>query len=246
MLLTLKLDAFEGPLDLLLHLLDKNKLNIYDIPIAVITDQYLAYIKMLGSEKMDVMSEFIDMAATLIQIKSKMLLPKIVESEDEPDDPRQELVDKLLEYKKFKLIGSQLKGLQASAGKIVFKGASIPEEVLNFIPEADPEALLADIDFNRLYRVFRTVMRRQVDKVDKVRSGFGEIKREHFTIQDKVNELLTLRKIASRFMFTELLKEQRTKIEMIVIFLAILELMKSGMVQIIQETIYDDIAIEFI
>ena len=97
-----KLEAFEGPLDLLLHLIDKNKVNIYDIPIVEITEQYLAYIKQMEEQQLEIMSEFLVMAAILLNIKSKMLLPKEETVEDEVDDPRQELVERLLEYKIYK------------------------------------------------------------------------------------------------------------------------------------------------
>src|SRR5262245_34285412 len=102
MSIPVKLEAFEGPLDLLLHLIDKNKVNIYDIPISLITEQYLEYIKLMDSKNLEIMSEFLVMAATLINIKSKMLLPVEVNEEEEVIDPRQELVDRLLEYKMYK------------------------------------------------------------------------------------------------------------------------------------------------
>ena len=111
MSIPVKLEAFEGPLDLLLHLIDKNKINIYDIPIVEITDQYLDYIKHMENKDLEVMSEFLVMAATLINIKSRMLLPiqKKNDEEDEVVDPRQELVDRLLEYKMFKYVAEILK-----------------------------------------------------------------------------------------------------------------------------------------
>ena len=97
-----KLESFEGPLDLLLHLIEKNKVNIYDIPIAMITEQYLEYVKHMEEESLDVVSEFLVMAATLLDIKAKMLLPKEVNEEGEEEDPRSELVARLLEYKTYK------------------------------------------------------------------------------------------------------------------------------------------------
>ena len=102
MSIPVKLEVFEGPLDLLLHLIDKNKIDIYDIPIVLITEQYLDYIKQMETEDMNVMSEFLVMAATLLDIKSKMLLPKEEDENEEEEDPRAELVQKLLEYKMYK------------------------------------------------------------------------------------------------------------------------------------------------
>ena len=112
MALSVKLEVFEGPLDLLLHLIEKNKIDIYDIPIVVITEQYLDYIKNMETEDMNIMSEFLVMAATLIDIKCKMLPPKEVNEEGEEEDPRAELVEKLLEYKMYKYMSYELKDRQ--------------------------------------------------------------------------------------------------------------------------------------
>ncbi|HAB60992.1 MAG TPA: segregation/condensation protein A, partial [Lachnospiraceae bacterium] len=114
-----KLEAFEGPLDLLLHLIDKNKVNIYDIPIVEITKQYMEYIQAMEKKDLDVMSEFLVMAATLVNIKAKMLLPKEKNEEDEEIDPRQELVERLLEYKMYRYISTELKDKQVDAEKVI-------------------------------------------------------------------------------------------------------------------------------
>ena len=127
-----KLEAFEGPLDLLLHLIDKNKVNIYDIPIAQITEQYLEYIKEMKRQDLDVMSEFLVMAATLLDIKSKMLLPKEVDEEGEEIDPRAELVEKLLEYKMYKYISFDLKDRHMDAGHSLYKKPTVPDEILAY------------------------------------------------------------------------------------------------------------------
>ena len=108
MSLNVKLQVFEGPLDLLLHLIEKNKVDIYDIPIVLITDQYLDYIKQMQKEDLDVMSEFLVMAATLLDIKCRMLLPKEINEEGEEEDPRAELVEKLIEYKLYKYMSYEL------------------------------------------------------------------------------------------------------------------------------------------
>ena len=110
--LQVKLEVFEGPLDLLLHLIEKNKVDIYDIPIVTITQQYLDYMKQMNTTDMDLMSEFLVMAATLVRIKSKMLLPVEETEEEEPEDPRQELVERLLEYKMYKYASFELKDRQ--------------------------------------------------------------------------------------------------------------------------------------
>ena len=113
--ISVKLQVFEGPLDLLLHLIDKNKVNIYDIPIAMITEQYMEYVEQLKKEDLNVVSEFLVMAATLLDIKSRMLLPKEVDEEGNEEDPRAELVEKLLEYKLFKAMAQELKDKHSDA-----------------------------------------------------------------------------------------------------------------------------------
>ena len=117
-----KIQVFEGPLDLLLHLIEKNKLNIYDIPIVDITDQYVAYVEQMEEENLDVVSEFLIMAATLIEIKSRMLLPK--EEKEEEEDPREELVRRLLEYKVYKYAAGELDKMRLSA-KYALNSASM-------------------------------------------------------------------------------------------------------------------------
>ncbi len=126
MAIPVKLQVFEGPLDLLLHLIDINKIDIYDIPIALITDQYLEYIHQMQSQDMEVMSEFLVMAATLLKIKSKMLLPpeEKEEAEEDEGDPRQELVERLLEYKMYKY-AARIKDRQMDASRVMFKGKTI-------------------------------------------------------------------------------------------------------------------------
>ncbi|MDE7006609.1 MAG: segregation/condensation protein A, partial [Lachnospiraceae bacterium] len=126
MALSVKLQAFEGPLDLLLHLIEKNKVDIYDIPIVEITEQYLDYIKAMETEDMNVMSEFLVMAATLLDIKCKMLLPKEVNEEGEEEDPRAELVQKLLEYKMYKYMSYELKDRQVDAARTLFREKNLP------------------------------------------------------------------------------------------------------------------------
>ena len=125
-----KLEVFEGPLDLLLHLIDKNKIDIYDIPIVEITNQYMEYIRNMQKEDLNVMSEFLVMAATLLDIKCKMLLPKEVNEEGEEEDPRAELVEQLLQYKMYKYMAYELKDRQLDAEQILYKVPTIPEEVV--------------------------------------------------------------------------------------------------------------------
>ncbi|MBR1451788.1 MAG: segregation/condensation protein A, partial [Lachnospiraceae bacterium] len=125
MAINVKLEKFEGPLDLLLHLIEKNKVDIYDIPIALITDQYLEYLKQMEIEDLNVMSEFLVMAATLLDIKARMLLPAEINEDGEEEDPRAELVEKLIEYKMYKYMSFELKDRQIDAVRNVYKSATL-------------------------------------------------------------------------------------------------------------------------
>ncbi len=234
--LSVKLQAFEGPLDLLLHLIDKNKVNIYDIPIAEITDQYIEYVRDMDKEDLDLVSDFLVMAATLLDIKSRMLLPAETNEEGEEEDPRQELVERLLEYKMYKYMAEELKGRQMDAGKLLFKPETIPEEVMKYRPPVNLPELLEGVTLTRLNDIFQTVLRRQEDKIDPVRSRFGQIQKEPFRVTDKIVQVLELAVRKRRFSFRKLLEEQSSKLELVVTFLAVLELMKMGNVVLMEES----------
>ena len=173
-----KLEVFEGPLDLLLHLIDKNKIDIYDIPIVEITNQYMEYIRNMQREDLNIMSEFLVMAATLLDIKCRMLLPKEVTEDGEEEDPRQELVEQLLQYKMYKYMAYELKDRQTDADCVLYKRPTIPEEVQGYVEPVDLDLLLGDLTLSRLNAIFQDVMKRQTDKIDPVRSKFGRIEKE--------------------------------------------------------------------
>lgn len=244
--LSIKIDVFEGPLDLLLHLIDKNKVTITDIPIALITDQYLEYMDLLSTNRMETMSEFVEMAATLIRIKTRMLLPVKKDENNVEIDPRQELMEQLLEYKKYKLIAEQLKDKQIDAGKVFFKKPSIPEEIEAYVPKPNTEDLLKELDFSKLYLIFQQTMKKKESKIDPIRSQFGTIKRENFTVHDKMSEILKLKETIQKFSFRELLEKASNKSEMIASFLAILELMKISKIRVVQVNVFHDIDVEFV
>lgn len=238
-----KLEVFEGPLDLLLYLIDKNKVNIYDIPIVTITEQYLAYVNEMDRQDLNVVSEFLVMAATLIDIKSKMLLPRKGNEEGKEVDPRQELVEQLLEYKKFKYIAEELKGRQQEAGKYLFKKETIPPEVLAYEEPVDIEKLLSDVTLMRLHAIFQEVIRRQEDKVDPVRSKFGRIEKETVRLQDRMEDIRRFAAKCRKFYFRALLEKQMGKMDVIVTFLAVLELVKVSTIRVEQEKFGDEIMI---
>ena len=153
-----KLEVFEGPLDLLLHLIEKNKVDIYDIPIVEITNQYMEYIRGMQHEDLNVMSEFLVMAATLLDIKCRMLLPKEVTEEGEEEDPRQELVEQLLQYKMYKYMAFELKDRELDSGQVMYKSPDIPEEILEYAEPVDLDQLLGDLTMAKLGEVFREIM----------------------------------------------------------------------------------------
>ena len=162
-----KLQVFEGPLDLLLHLIEKNKIDIYDIPIVEITSQYMEYIRQMEREDLNVMSEFLVMAATLLDIKCRMLLPKEVNEEGEEEDPRAELVEQLLQYKMYKYMSYELRDRQVDADQYFYREADIPKEVKSYVPAVDLDQLLGDVTLVQLRKIFREVMRRQEEKIDR-------------------------------------------------------------------------------
>ncbi len=246
MAIPVKLEKFEGPLDLLLHLIDKNKINIYDIPIALITEQYMEYLNAMEKQDLDNMSEFLVMAATLLKIKSRMLLPKEETAEEEAEDPRQELVERLLEYKMYKYASLELRDRQMDADKMFFKKSTLPPEVADYKEEVPLDELLSDLTLAKLNDIFRSVMKKQVDKIDPVRSKFGKIEKEEVNLSKKMFHIQMYGLEHRKFSFRGLLEEQKNKMELIVTFLCVLELMKMGRINIVQEEIFDDILIEYL
>ncbi|MDT8901111.1 segregation and condensation protein A [Anaeroselena agilis] len=217
----IKLEAFEGPLALLMHLIDKNQIDIYDIPIAVVTEQYLAYIRTMEQFNIDVASEFLVMAATLLQIKSRMLLPKPPAAElPAEEDPRQELVQRLLEYRRFKQAAATLEEMLREREQYISRppGHFATKIVL-------PEGLKID----DLIEAFAAVWESAVDE-------FAFIAREEISIQDKMQDiLLLLRKQGGRIEFAQTLIRSGSRTEMVTAFLALLELIRLKRVQIEQE-----------
>lgn len=240
------LEVFEGPLDLLLHLIEKNKVNIYDIPIAVITDQYMEYIEEMKKADLDIMSEFLVMASTLLSIKAKMLLPKKQKEEDEEEeeDPRAALVQQLLEYKMYRRFADELRDRQLDADHVVFKEPTIPEEVRSYEQPVDLEELVSGVTLTALNRIFGEVIARQKGRVDPIRSRFGSIKKEEVSLEEKMTWLSDFARHTKTFSFRSLLESAKSRTEIVVTFLAILELMKVGDVVAVQEEPFGDITME--
>ena len=242
MAIPVKLEVFEGPLDLLLHLIDKNKVDIYDIPIVEITEQYLEYIKQMQTQDMNIMSEFLVMAATLIDIKCRMLLPAQEEEEGE-EDPRAELVQKLLEYKMYKYMSTELRDRQVDAAKNLYREQNIPAEVAAYRQPLDYEELIGDMDLTKLHEVFKSIVRKQEDKIDPIRSQYGNIQKEEIDMEAKALFVEAYAREHKEFSFRKLLEKQTSRMELIVTFLIILEMMKTGKISISQKEIFDDIII---
>ncbi len=246
MAIPLKLQVFEGPMDLLMHLIEKNKIDIYDIPIVTITDQYLDYVHRMEHNDMNVTSEFLVMAATLLDIKSRMLLPREENEEGEEEDPRDELVRRLLEYKMYKYMSEELKEKNRHAGMSYFRPQDLPEEVRSYVPPLNYEELIGDRTVQSLETVFKEVLKRKKSRVDPVRSGFGKIQKEEISVADK--ELYIRAYLAGHphADFREMLELENSKEEIIVTFLVILELMKHQKIRITQEEAFGRILIDLI
>lgn len=239
-----KLETFEGPLDLLLHLIEKNKVDIYDIPIAEITRQYLEYVNQMEKEDLNIVSDFLVMAATLLDIKARMLLPVEVNEEGEEEDPRAELVARLLEYKRYRMMAEQLQELEDGAGQVLFKKPTIPKEVARYEPPVDLDRLLDGLTLARLQKIFNQVMKRQEQKLDPIRSTFGTIKKEPVSLESRIGSVMDYARKHRKFSFRQMLERQADRLDIVVTFLAILELMKIGKIQLTQEHIFDDMLIE--
>ncbi|MFC1675004.1 segregation and condensation protein A [Candidatus Omnitrophota bacterium] len=209
-----KLEIFEGPLDLLLYLIKKDHLNIYDIPIAKVTEQYLKYMELMQLLDVNIAGEFLVMAATLMQIKSKMLLPAEVEEEaGEEGDPRQELIRRLLEYEKFKEIADDLRKREVDQ-KEVFKRPG-PEKI-----EVPTEDVYFEASIFDLINAFSKVLK------DIPKDVFYEVIKDEFTLDQKIHDILHLLLEHSAVALSELFSKSKSKLEIIVTFLAVLELIR--------------------
>ncbi len=242
-----KLDAFEGPLDLLLHLIEKNKVDIYDIPIAMITDQYIEYIEQaMQEEQLDIMTDFLVMAATLLRIKSAMLLPKDEDEEEAEEDPRLELTQRLIEYKMYKYASYELKDMSMEASKKLYRSENFPEEVRVYKEEVKPEDVIGDATLELLNRLFNEIMKRNANKLDPIRSQFGKISKEEVNFNDKVRRIQEYGIKHKKCSFYRLINNKSSKVEIIVTFLGILELIKMGRVLVSQKDTYGDIEVHFL
>ena len=197
----------------------------------------------MESRDMNVMSEFLVMAATLIDIKCRMLLPVEVDEDGEEEDPRAELVQKLLEYKLYKYMSQELRDLQVDAAKNMYREQKLPPEVASYRAPLDYEQLVGDMTLNKLHDIFKSIVRKQEDKIDPIRSKYGNIEKEEIDMEVKALYVEAYAREHKEFSFRKLLEKQSSKMELIVTFLIVLEMMKTGKITISQENIFDDIMI---
>jgi segregation and condensation protein A len=224
----IKLERFEGPLDLLLHLIQRDEVDIYDIPIANITRQYLQYIELMRMLDLEIAGEFLVMAATLMRIKAKMLLPTPPPGEEEEIDPRDELVQRLLEYRQFKEASETLRGREERR-RLEYERGVLPDE-----SEAGPLPLAPATLFHLLDALNRVLSRLPQKSV-------MELQGEAYDIEEKIERIHSRVVNGGRMSFATLLEECRSRLEMIVTFLALLELLKLHRLAAVQEETFGEI-----
>ncbi len=231
----LKLDIFEGPLDLLLYLIKKDDIDISDIPITSITEQYMEYIEMMKLLDLDIVGDFLVMAATLMQIKSRMLLPPDpIEEEEIEEDPRDELVRRLQEYKRFKDVADALK--EKEIKRKDFFARTVDEDVKKQLVEDAKETFIEASLFD-LINALSDALNKAPEEI------LHEIITEEFTVEQKIHDILHGLLEGSKVSLAKLFSVAKSKMEMIVTFLAILELIRLQEITAVQKRTFDDIEI---
>ena len=233
---SVNINVFQGPFDLLFHLIEKKEIDIYDIPIAEITDQYIDYLKQMMQFNINVASEFIFMAATLIEIKSQMLLPQ----KEVLEDPRQELVTKLLEYKLFKDISEELKKYEDESSFYISK----PREEMAITSDVKAEQLsLNEINVYELYNVYLSLIKKQNFKIEQEEKF--KVYRENYRVKDCMDDIIKKVKIFGRVSLFNTFKEKGSisREYVITLFLAVLELSNKQGMKIYQDNMYGDIIV---
>lgn len=228
--LNLKLGEFAGPLDLLLYLIRREEANIFDIPIAKITDEYLKYIRLMEKFDVSLAAEFLVMAATLIEIKSKMLLPQepALPGEEEPEDPRQELVDQLLEYEKFKTAAEVLWS-RATVEQAVFTRGAI---------ESDENNLEVSATIFDLFEKFQKIIERHKEEIQM------EIEREEMSLAEMIGNFKKRLEREKKLNVLEIFEKIKSRTELVLSFIAILEIVRTESVRLRQKKTFGDIILE--
>ncbi len=240
---TYQIKDFEGPLDLLLHLIEKNKVDIYDIPIATLTDEYIGFIESNGKKDMDTLSEFILMASTLIAIKSKMLIPR--KKEEPEEDPRIDLVTSLIEYKKIK---EAVEILKVDYDSKIFTKEEEKElqSIINEKPETTVDEVLQDLTLQKLYLLFKDLIDRSEKIEKKIQKSFNYVKEEKFKVSDKIIYIQDIIRKRNKIDFFQLFEKDSSKNEKVTTFLALLELIKLRVVVVNQSENFSNIDIKLV
>lgn len=226
-----KLDIFEGPFDLLVYLIENAEMNIYDIRVSEITGQYLNYLELLQDYNVELASEFMVLAATLIEIKSKMLLPrpKADGAEGIFEDPRAELVQKILEYKKFKTAAENFEQLEELGMKIYSK----PQEDLSPYTKEPDEFI--DLDLSQFVKAFNLFIQKK-KKIEDIQNKYAKIERERISVEDRMNEIRTLFQSKSGILFQDLILDNQDRYDIVLTFVSVLELIRLNTVSVRQHT----------
>lgn len=235
----IRLDVFQGPLDLLLHLIEKNEIDIYNIPIALITDQYLGYIHTIQMLNLEVVGDFLVMAATLMQIKAKMLLPQSASSEDETmedEDPRLELAHKLIEYKKIKEASVSLQELEGRQLKIYTRSSGEFAD-LKVVPDTDP---LKNLSVWDLMDAFKSVL----DSLEV--KPISAVPKEEISVRQRMTEIYDLLVQEQKIFFKTVFQNLKTKVALITCFLAVLELIRLHKITAFQDAIFGEITLSLV
>jgi segregation and condensation protein A len=227
----IRLEIFEGPLDLLLHLIRKNEVDIFDIPITIITDQYLEYIDMMKALNINVAGDFLVMASTLIHIKSRLLLPEKDGADDE-EDPREEITRPLLEYLQFKELAGELSE-RAMLERDVFKRVPV-----NDYSDFEPEDVPIDVNLFQLMDAFKRILENNIPGAE------ISFEADRLSVKDRISLILDNLREKTTLFFNELFNEDRTIAEFVVTFLAVLELVHIGLVKVYQPSIDNEIRLE--
>ncbi len=231
-----KLENFEGPLDLLCHLIDKNKMNIYEINLSEITDQYIEYINEMERMNLEITSEFLIMASTLLYLKSKNLLPKQVDDEQELTE--EELLQRIIEYKKYKEITNKLREMYKNSSNNVFK---LPETI-----ELPKQKLEKDYEPEKIPEIYKALVERNSVKINQNAKNIEKIALvDKYTVADKVKEMYKVLTKQKKFVFNKLFSlKKREKQEVVTAFSGLLELSRRSKVETSQEEIFGDITVE--
>ena len=239
----IKVADFEGPFDLLLHLIKKNKMDIYNVEIYKVTNQYLEYLNTRKVMDLEITSEFIVVAATLIEIKSKNLLPKVkVEEEENEEDIEIKLMERLIEYKRFKAVSKFFNDKYVSSGEVFSKKPEVIEEIK---PEkVDNDDIFKNITLLDLYNIYNKILENYREKQNKVNVVQKKIYVDKYKVEDKMEELLKKFNSVEVIEFNNLMKESSCKLETVVIFLALLELIKIRTIQVFQDENFSNILIK--